>query len=69
MAANIETLLVRIAGVIKEKHNDEELSNYILELNKLFLEMGYPKKIDFSANKINKSFYTNYQKLIVSLNS
>lgn len=64
MAANIETLLVRIAGVIKEKHNDEELSNYILELNKLFLEMGYPKKIDISVSLINKKFYEKYKKLI-----
>ena len=38
MAANIETLLVRMAGVIKKKYNDEELSNYILELNNLFLD-------------------------------
>lgn len=64
MAANIETLLVRIAGVIKEKHNDEELSNYILELNKLFLEMGYPKKIDISVGLINKKFYEKYKNLI-----
>tara|TARA_B100002019_G_C20863453_1_gene400446 strand:- start:89 stop:298 length:210 start_codon:yes stop_codon:yes gene_type:complete len=69
MAANIETLLVRMAGVIKKKYNDEELSNYILDLNKLFLKEGYPKKIDFSADMINKNFYKNYQNLIDSINS
>tara|TARA_B100000212_G_C27077732_1_gene406752 strand:+ start:411 stop:608 length:198 start_codon:yes stop_codon:yes gene_type:complete len=64
MAANIETLLVRMAGVIKKKYNDEELSNYILELNNLFLEKGYPKKIDISADLINKKFYEKYKNLI-----
>lgn len=69
MAANIETFLVRMAGVIKKKYNDEELGNYILDLNKLFLKEGYPKKIDLSADMINKNFYKNYQNLIDSINS
>ena len=36
----------------------------ILELNNLFLEKGYPKKIDISADLINKKFYEKYKNLI-----
>lgn len=59
---NTEAFLVRLAGVVETKYNDKELSKYILDLNALFLEYGYPKKIDDLALKINRDFHKNYLK-------
>ena len=59
---NTEAFLVRLAGLVETKYDDKELSNYILDLNSLFLEYGYPKKIDDLVLKINRDFHKNYLK-------
>ena len=62
MAGNVEAFLVRVAGVLVDKHQDRELSEFILALNALFLTDGYPKVIEAKALKLKGDFYRNYLK-------
>lgn len=62
MAGNIETLLVRISGVIEKKHGDTELSEYVRRLNSVFLKERDLKHADILAYDINKDFYEKYLK-------
>ena len=62
MAGNIETLLVRISGVIEKKHGDTELSEYVRRLNSVFLKERDLKYADILAYDINKDFHEKYLK-------
>ena len=60
MASNIEVILVRISDIIENKYQDQELSQYLKSLNTLFLQNGYPQKIDNLARRIVDDLYKKY---------
>jgi len=60
MASNIEVILVRISDIIENKYQDQELSQYLKSLNTLFLQNGYPQKIDHLARGIVDDLYKKY---------
>ena len=62
MAGNLEVLLHRIAGVIKEKYKDEELSGYLSRLNDVFLNDDHLVKYEKSIGVISREFYIEYLK-------
>lgn len=62
MASNIEVILVRISGIIENKYQDKELSQYLKRLNTFFLENGYPQKIDHLAREIVHDLHEKYLK-------
>ena len=59
---NIENFLVRLAGILKEKYHDKELSEYVMALNVIFLKNALPRETDAQAQKLNGDFQRNYLK-------
>ena len=62
MASNIEVILVRISDIIENKYQDQQLSQYLKRLNTLFLQNGYPQKIDHLAREIVHDLHKEYLK-------